>query len=127
MVKPKVVAFDVIETLFSLDYLKEIFENIGLKPMVLETWFTTLLRDAFALEITGKYKEFKEIATSTLEVTMKENCVEPEKEKINKLLEGFKHLKAYDDVLPAFKKLQDSGISIISLTNGSAINRAIYF
>ncbi len=47
--RPQVVAFDVIETFFSLDAVNARFEDAGLSSSALELWLATGLRDAFAL------------------------------------------------------------------------------
>ena len=47
--RPHVVAFDVIETLFSLEPLRARFEQAQLPPDALELWFAKTLRDGFAL------------------------------------------------------------------------------
>ena len=48
--KPEVVAFDMIETVFSLEIMRERLVSLGLPASALEAWFAAGLRDAFALE-----------------------------------------------------------------------------
>ena len=62
--RPVVVAFDVIETLFSLESLRPRLGSVGLHAHAPETWFAQLLRDAFALDCVGKYLPFRDIATA---------------------------------------------------------------
>ncbi len=118
--RPKVVAFDVIETLFDLKPMGERLKQAGLPEQALAVWFASFLRDAFALEVAGVFKTFREIATGTLEVLMTKHGVRPEGEAIDRVLQGFAELPAHDDVAPAFKVLKDAGIRIVTLTNGSA-------
>lgn len=117
---PKVVAFDVIETLFALEPMGERLKQAGLPEQALPAWFAGLLRDAFALEVTGVFKSFEEVAAGTLEVLMAKYGVPPEAQAIERVLQGFGELPAHDDVSPAFKVLTDAGIRIVTLTNGSA-------
>ena len=56
--RPSVIAFDVIETVFSLETLRGRFEVVGLPGTALETWFAQTLRDAFALDATGAFVSF---------------------------------------------------------------------
>ncbi len=118
--QPKVVAFDVIETLFKLEPMSQRLAQVGLPEQALPVWFARLLRDAFALDATGVYKTFREVAASTLEVLMAEHRVRPSADAVNAVLEGFGELPAHDDVAPAFKALKDAGVRIVTLTNGSA-------
>ena len=50
----RVVAFDVNETLFSLDSLGPVFATAGLNPAAVPLWFARLLRDGFALTAMGQ-------------------------------------------------------------------------
>ncbi len=118
--RPKVVAFDVIETLFNLGPMGKRLAQAGLPEQALPVWFARLLRDAFALDATGVFKTFREVAASTLEVLMAEHGVRPKEEDVNNVLAGFGELPAHEDVKPAFKTLKDAGIRIVTLTNGSA-------
>lgn len=65
--RPHVVAFDVIETTFSLESMRPRLQAAGLPGHLLETWFAQLLRDAFALDASGVYKPFRDVAAARLE------------------------------------------------------------
>lgn len=56
-----------------------------------------MLRDAFALEVAGRFKTFAEVASGALEVLLSENKIEPD----------FAKLSAHSDVQPAFRVLRD--------------------
>lgn len=118
--KPRVVAFDVVETLFAIEPLEKKLRTAGLPSGSLQVWFARLLRDAFALEVTGEYKTFREIASAALEVLMSERKVEPERSTIDEIVKAFADLPAHPDVKPAFEMLRDAGVRIAALTNGSA-------
>jgi 2-haloacid dehalogenase len=49
--RPEVIAFDVIETLFSLAPIADLFTSVGLQRESLPGFFSKMLKDAFALEI----------------------------------------------------------------------------
>src|SRR2546423_15361018 len=53
--RPLVIAFDVVETLFSLEPLRDRIIDTGQPGHVLELWFARLLRDAFALCASGGF------------------------------------------------------------------------
>jgi hypothetical protein len=65
--RPLVIAFDVIETLFPLKPLRQRLVAAGQPGQVLELWFSTLLRDAFAL-----------VASSILTRMSNRPCARPE-------------------------------------------------
>ncbi len=90
--RPEILAFDVIETLFSLDPIAERLASVGLARQSLPIFFSRMLRDAFALEVSGVYRPFREVAAATLEVMMASSGVAPERFKIEAILEGFSEL-----------------------------------
>src|SRR5918996_6217196 len=67
--RPLVIAFDVIETLFPLEPLRQRIVEAGQPGHVLELWFSRLLRDAFALVASGGYRPFGEFAVAALRST----------------------------------------------------------
>lgn len=118
--RPKVVAFDVIETLFSLESLRSKLTDIGLPPDALEVWFAQLLRDAFAGDAAGQYVPFRDVAMATLERLLSKMSVACSAEQIAGVIDGFTQLSAHPDVLPAMQSLRQAGIRIVTLSNGSA-------
>lgn len=120
MNRPDAVAFDVVETLFSLESLRPRLTAVGLAGPQLETWFASFLRDAFALEIAGVYKPFRDVASATLSVMLEQAAGSAEPEKVDHVISGFAELDAHDDVAPAMAALREAGIRIATLTNGSA-------
>ncbi len=117
--RPVAVAFDAIETLFSLEPLRPRLQELGLKPEALETWFSRMLRDAFALAAADTYRPFQEVAAAALEVLLHDKGLEAAPSAIQRALEGFSTLTAHPDVEPAFERLHGQGLQIATLTNGS--------
>ncbi len=115
--RPEVVAFDVVETLFSLESLRPRLQRAGLAPHMLETWFAQMLRDAFALGGAGIYKPFREVAASALGGLIEAGGRDA---KIDEILAGFTELDAESDVTPAMLALAARDVPIVALTNGSA-------
>lgn len=66
---PKVVAFDIIGTVFSLEPVREEAVRLGLPPRALELWFTIGLRDAFAMAAADTFEPFKSVLKDALEQT----------------------------------------------------------
>jgi len=120
--RPAVVAFDVVETLFALDPVRDRMEEAGLRAEVMPLRFAGSLRDAFALDVAGTYTPFKEVAQATLRVAMANEGVEATDGKITRVLDAFAELPAHPDVRPAFDRLRDAKVRIVTLTNGSAEN-----
>ncbi|SRR6266404_5846006 len=118
--RPKVVAFDVVETLFALEPIRARFRSLGLPDGALEVWFAQLLRNAFALDATDVYKPFGEVARGTLEVLLAEYKSPATVPALDRTLLSFQELPAHDDVAPAFQRLLAGAVRIVTLSNGSA-------
>jgi 2-haloacid dehalogenase len=119
MERPKVVAFDVIETLFSLDAVKAEFDAAGLVSPALNLWFATGLRDAFALAASEAYAPFRDVLAAALDevsAILGQPLDEAQKEKI---LDAVSAMTPHADVEPALAQLGRAGIRVIALSNGS--------
>ncbi|HEX6336058.1 MAG TPA: haloacid dehalogenase type II [Jiangellaceae bacterium] len=117
--RPLVIAFDVIETLFPLEPIRQRLIAAGQPGHLLELWFARLLRDAFAVVAGGGYRPFGEFAAAALRSTASTPLTD---EQVQTILAGFAELDPHPDVAPAIRRLRDSGIRMVTLTNGSAAN-----
>lgn len=118
-IRPTVIAFDVIETLFPLEPLRRRLVDAGQPGHLLEVWFNRLLRDAVVLVATDGYRPFGEIAASALRATAPEPL---DDDAIATVLAGFAELDPHPDVAPAMQRAGEAGIRMVTLTNGSARN-----
>lgn len=118
--KPSVVAFDVIETLFSLRPVAARFVKAGLHEADLPVFFAQMLRDAFALEASGVYRAFREVAGANLAVLLATRGVRGGDDVIESVMAGFGELPAHEDVRPALERLRSAGVRVITVSNGAA-------
>ena len=112
-----VVAFDVIETLASLEPLRDRLVKAGQPPGLLETWYTRILRDGMALSMTGDYSPFADVAEAALRGLTHDTISD---DQVAQLMAGFGELPAYPDALPAVRRLSEAGLPVACLTNGPA-------
>jgi 2-haloacid dehalogenase len=117
---PGAVVFDIFETLFSLEPLGERLERAGLARSSLDLLFARTLRDAFALEVAGDFRRFRDVMAGSLQVLFSASGRELERAAIDQTLDAFSELPAFPDVRPAFELLRESGIRVATLGNGSA-------
>lgn len=118
----RIVFFDVVETLFSLEPLDIRLAELDLPPGTAPLFFAQLLRDAFALSSTGTFYSFPEIARGTLEVLVDSLGYPVDEGGIKHVLAAFAELPAHPDVKPALEKLRESDCQAVLLTNGSRAN-----
>ncbi len=108
--KPKAILFDLFETVFSLEKVRETLRAAG-HPDILELWFSRTLRDGFALPASEKHKPFPEVAGNALAGII--GRADPE------VLASFKELDAHPDAATAFEAVRRAGVRLGSLSNGS--------
>ena len=120
--RPKVIAFDVMETLFPLDPLGQRWRPLGMSEEAVTIWFARLIRNALALDATGIYQPFAEVARTTLATLLAEHDRPASATALETALAGLAELPAHPEVSPALQMLHDARIRIFALTNGSAAN-----
>lgn len=114
--RPHTVAFDVVETLISLEPLRRRFVEIGLQASTLEHWFDRMLRDGMALTLAGDYEQFPAVAAAALRVIGGGRLSDDD---VTHVLDGFATLPAQPDAEPAMQVLADAGVSVVCLSNGA--------
>lgn len=117
--RPEVIAFDVIETLFPLEPIRQRLVDAGQPGHLLELWFSRLLRDAFALVASAGYRPFGEVAAATLRSTAATALGD---DAVRTVLAGFAELDPHPDVAPAVGLAREAGVRMVTLTNGSVQN-----
>jgi len=115
--RPAVVAFDVIETLMSLEPLRARLTDIGQPPGLLEAWYTRTLRDGMALSATGDYVSFGDAAQTALRALTQYTISDSQ---VASVMAGWDELPAFPDALPAVTRLTDAGVRVACLTNGTS-------
>jgi 2-haloacid dehalogenase len=115
--RPAVVAFDVIDTLMTLEPLRALLTGIGQPAGLLEAWYTRTLRDGMALSATGDYVPFAEVAEAALRGLTHYTISDSQ---VASVMAGFDELPAFPDAVPALSRLNEAGVRVACLTNGSA-------
>jgi 2-haloacid dehalogenase len=115
--RPKVVLFDVFETMLQLEGLRSRFVDVGRPEHELELFFARTLRDGMALSLAGSSPPFAEVARSALITTTGRMLSE---EAVLYVLAGFEELPPHLDVEPALMLLANAGVPAYALTHGSA-------
>lgn len=118
MPKIKLVIFDVNETLFSFDELEKRFKKVGLDSYYCKLWFSNVLKEGFALNSIKKFVPFRVIGENQIMKMLEKKKIKKIKTNSSFILEGFKKLRAHEDVKEAFENLKKKKIKIATLTNG---------
>ena len=119
--RPKVLFFDVNETLLDLSSLKEnVSEVLNGRDDLLPTWFTTLLQYSLVTSAGGQYEDFGKIGAATLQMVAANNDIELSKRKAESVvIDSLRDLKPHPEVKEALTRLKNDGYKLVAFTNGS--------
>ncbi|MDO7173948.1 haloacid dehalogenase type II [Mariniflexile sp. AS56] len=119
--RPKVLFFDVNETLLDLTNMKKkVGDALGGREDLLSLWFTTMLHYSLVTSASGQYEHFGHIGAATLQmVAANNNIVISEDEARKTVTEGLQGLPAHPEVKAALTQLKNAGYKLVSFTNSS--------
>jgi 2-haloacid dehalogenase len=112
-----VVAFDGLETLFSLSTLESRLAEAAGDAAVVESWFARLTRDAFALGLAGDWRTFNDVAKAALGSLLPDAT----DSALEHVLSGFTDLDPHPDGGPAMgRAVQGARVFVLTNAAGSA-------
>lgn len=110
---PEVVAFDVNETLVSLEPVRDRLVEVGQPPHALELFFARTLQHCFALAALEQWRPFREVARAALR-----QSTPLDDDAVDYVFGAFGELPAQPDVAPAFARLAEAGVRIVTFSHG---------
>lgn len=116
---PRVIVFDVNETLLDMRALDPLFTRIFGVANARQAWFNQVLQSAFVTTITGEYANFTRIWATALEMTAARYGVSLSTDDSAAVLDGMRHLPPHADVPAALERLRSSGLRLAALTNST--------
>ncbi len=120
MARPKIILFDVNETLLDLTPVKEsVGKALGDRPELAPLWFTTLLQYSLVTTVADHYLGFARVGAACLRMVAKNHGVELSEENAREALAPMRSLPPHPDVIPALGRLQDANFRLVTLTNSS--------
>lgn len=119
--RPKVLFFDVNETLLDLTQMKkQVGEALNGREDLLSLWFTTMLQYSLVTTASGQYEHFGNIGAAALQMVAANNDITiSEKEARNVIVNSLRGLPAHPDVKAALAQLKKDGYKLVSFTNSS--------
>ena len=129
MPKPKVIIFDVNETLLDLAPLRiSVGQALEGHEEFLSLWFSTMLHYSLVETLTGNYHDFGQIGSAALMMVADSQGIELDSDEASAAITGtITKLPAHPDVVPALKALKAKGFHVVSLTNSSNAGVAAQF
>ena len=112
---PRVIVFDVIETLLDLSALAPQFERAFGDAASLHEFFSQMLQSAFAITVAGIYADFGSVAKAALKMTAERREIELTEQAMMQILGGIRSLPAHPEVPVSLKRLHSAGFRMAAL------------
>ena len=118
--RPKVLFFDVNETLLDLEAIRNsVAEALGGRGDLLPLWFTTMLQYSLVATVGDRYRDFGEIGAAALQMVAANHKVELTEQRARAALAPLRSLPPHDEGRCGFKQLNPAGFRLFTLTNSS--------
>ncbi|UMB60907.1 haloacid dehalogenase type II [Lutibacter sp. A80] len=119
--RPKVLFFDVNETLLDLTAMKEsVGKVLGNRNDLLPLWFTTMLQYSLVSTVGRQYNDFGIIGAAALQMVAANNNISlTEAQAREAILTPIRSLPAHPEVKSSLESLKKAGYKLVSFTNSS--------
>lgn len=119
MARPRIVVFDVNETLLGLGSLKEGFASIFGTADLMGEWFARMLHGSLVSNHLRSYRGFGEIGVEALIMLGAKHGLDVTHDTAAEMVGGMRALAPHPEVAAAIAAMRDSGYRTAALTNGS--------
>ena len=117
--RPKVLLFDVNETLLDLTPIKTTVDDILRDQNCATLWFSSMLHHSLVMTVSGKYADLLDIGAAVLQMLARSRDIALTTDEAKEALSGIRRLPAHPDVAHALERLKRAGYRLATLTNSS--------
>ncbi len=114
---PRVIAFDVNETLLDLSPLDPLFERALGSAALRPQWFALMLQLSFVGTITGRYVDFTSAQHAALAMLAERHGIALDEVDSTQIVGAMRSLPPHADVRATLARLRAAGFTLASLTN----------
>jgi len=116
---PRVLIFDVNETLLDLKGLDPLFTRIFGDPSFRGQWFTQLIQSALVATVTDHYIPFSQIGKAALEMVAAQRGLSLSHLNKQEIAQAFASLPPHPEVRASLEQLRSAGLRMAALTNST--------
>ena len=106
---PRIIVFDVNETLLDVDALSHTSRARSATELVLREWSSTVLLYSEVASLAGPYSDFGAIGGAALEMVASSRRVSLSTDDRTRILSGMRSLPAHPDVREGLRRLREAG------------------
>jgi 2-haloacid dehalogenase len=116
---PRVLVFDVNETLLDLRALDPLFVRMFGDASVRGQWFTQLVQSALVTTVTDHYIPFGQIGRAALEMVAARRGLSLSTQDKQEIMGALASLPPHPEVRSSLEQLRDAGLRMAALTNST--------
>ncbi|MES2923048.1 MAG: haloacid dehalogenase type II [Verrucomicrobiota bacterium] len=116
---PRIIVFDVNETLLDINALIPQFVRIFGDANVAQEWFSNVVLYSQVTTLTGPYIDFGSVARASLKMTAAAHGRPLTQEDEDEVIKGLVSLPVHPDVREGLEKLRAAGFRMVTLTNSA--------
>jgi 2-haloacid dehalogenase len=118
--EPRVLVFDVNETLIDFESLAPIFERIFGDRRVMREWLGHLIMYSMTITLSGLWESFFSLGQGLLRMVGDIHGVQVTDDDAEEIRQAMLTMPAHPDVEPGLSRLKDAGFRMVTLTNSPA-------
>ncbi|GAA0437409.1 haloacid dehalogenase [Acrocarpospora corrugata] len=118
--EPRVLVFDVNETLIDFESMNPLFEKIFGDARVMREWLGHLIMYSMTITLSGLWEGFFSLGQGLLKMVGDVHGVRVTDDDIEEIRQAMLTMPAHPDVESGLTKLKDAGFRLVTLTNSPA-------
>ncbi|MBK4737276.1 haloacid dehalogenase type II [Noviherbaspirillum sp. DKR-6] len=118
-VRPKVLLFDVNETLLDIGPLATDINAVLGDKLAAKLWFASMLQHSMVMTVSQQHAALPDIGAAVLQMLAKNANTELSSADAKKMLEPMRRLPPHPDVREGLERLKKAGYRLATLTNSS--------
>lgn len=115
--EPRVLVFDVNETLIDFESLNPLFEKIFGDARVMREWLGHLIMYSMTVTLSGLWEGYFTLGQGLLKMVGDIHGVDVTDAEVEEIRRGMLTMPAHPDVEPGLAQLRDAGFRLVTLTN----------
>lgn len=117
--RPRVLLFDVNETLLDLTPLKQSVNGLLRDESGATLWFSMMLHHSLVMTVSDRHADLMDVGAAVLQMLARNRGIALGTGEARQVLSAMRSLPPHPDVLPALERLQRVGYRLATLTNSS--------
>jgi 2-haloacid dehalogenase len=115
--EPRVLVFDVNETLIDFESMDPLFEKIFGDRRVMREWLSQLIMYSMTITLSGLWESFFTLGQGLLKMVGDIHGVRVTDDDVEEIRQAMLTMPAHPDVEPGLTRLRDAGFRMVTLTN----------